>query len=312
MLAGLLAQVGDPAQVASTRLVELQDGQEKGVRAVHCKAGGGLDFGVLVERGLDLGWLDWRGEGIAWQGPNGFRRPDLINADGEGGRGFGRGFGGLLVTCGLERIRQPEGGGPLHGRLPYTPARLIRHGVDWEADPPTLVVEGEVVQAGLEAEHLRLHRRIEAPVGTGLLRLEDRVTNRAPAPIRPALLYHLNLGHPFLRPGVRVRLGDETLLTTKGPSRDAHPVVTCHRVAGGTTCEVGVTTPEGPALTMRFATATLSYLQLWHDPRPGMYVLAVEPCTSARRADGGSVDDDSQPALDLGEHRSYGFTLALA
>lgn len=62
-------------------------------------------------------------------------------------------------------IRQPANGYPPHGRLPFTPGRLLAYGEDWERDRPVLFCEGEVIQPRYGSEALRLHRWIEAPFG---------------------------------------------------------------------------------------------------------------------------------------------------
>ncbi|MCV5755235.1 DUF4432 family protein, partial [Escherichia coli] len=80
--------------------------------------------------------------------------------------------------------------------LPYTPARLLAYGEDWEREEPVLFCEGEVVQARYGGEALRLRRRIEAPIGGGEIRIEDTVDNLGAEPSPQAMLYHFNLGFP--------------------------------------------------------------------------------------------------------------------
>lgn len=313
ILPGLSARVGDLRQIASVRRVVLDDGPEAGVRAILFSTGGGLDFMVLADHSLDIGTLHYRGVPVAWQSPAGFRHPGLIRPEDDGGRGFERAFSGFMETCGLDHIRQPVPGAPLHGRHPHSPARIIACGEDWDRDEPVLFCEGEVHQFRRGSESLRLHRRIEAPVGGTVIRLRDRVTNLAAAPSPLALLYHLNLGYPALRAGARV-LHQGT--PAFGPL-DALPStrageVTCRANPGGgpVTC-IFESAPEPRAfrLALTCAAEELPYLQLWSDLRPQAGVLALEPCTSARRDDGTS---DGCDKLAPGAERSFGFTLALS
>jgi hypothetical protein len=190
-------KVGDLRQIASVRRISLGDGEEHGVRALAFSTGGGLDFWALADHSLDIGPLWWRGRQIAWQAPTGFGHPDRRRSDAAIERGFD--LSGFLVTCGLEHIRQPADGHPLHGRLPFTPARLTAHGGDWRSEVPVLFCEGEVTQVHRGGEHFRLKRRIEAPVGGGRLTISDTVENLAEAPQRQASLYHFNIGFPVLR-----------------------------------------------------------------------------------------------------------------
>src|SRR4051794_10662604 len=171
------ALFGDLRQFAAVRRVVLDDGPERGVRALAVSTGGGLDFWALSDRSLDIGPVWWRGVPIAWQGAAGFRSPALHDADAECGTGFARSFSGFLVTCGLDHIRQPASGQPMHGRLPFTPARVLAQGEDWERDDPTLFCEAEVVQARYGGECLRLRRRIEAPVAGAGFRIVDTIEN---------------------------------------------------------------------------------------------------------------------------------------
>jgi hypothetical protein len=206
------AKLGDLRQFASVRSIRLDDGVEHGVRALAFSSGGGLDSWVLSDRSLDIGPLWWRGVPLAWQSMAGFRSPALYRAEEDGGRGYGRSNSGFVVTCGLDHIRQPIGGHPLHGRLPFTTARVTAHGEDWDREEPVLFCEGEVMQFRFGAEALRLRRRIEVPIGGSEIRIRDVVENLGANQTPQASLYHFNLGYPAIAPGSIVRLGAKQLL----------------------------------------------------------------------------------------------------
>ena len=299
--AGLARLTGDPRQFASVRRIILDEGPEKGVTAFAFSTGGGLDFWVLADRAMDIGPLWWRGAPVAWQSPAGFRHPSLINPESDAGRGFERGFSGFLLTCGLEHSRQPDNGRPLHGLLPFLPARVTACGEDWQAAEPCLFAEGEIVQWRLNGEHLALVRRIEAPIGGTALRIRDRVENRGASPQRHALLYHMNIGFPFLRPGARLFLDGEPVdVDIKPPDAARGPEAGC-RAAAGPRAKIELHS-GGARLTLEFETRTLPFFQQWHDPRPGSFVLALEPCTSMRPEPGRAADE---PVMAPGERRDY-------
>jgi hypothetical protein len=301
-------KVADLRQVAGVRRIVLDDGREQGVRALAFSTGGGLDFWVLVDRTLDIGPLWWRGLPVAPQGPTGFQHPKWHRRDAEGGRGFSAGFGGFLVTCGLEHIRQPANGHPLHGRLPFTPGQVSACGADWDRDVPVLYCEGEVVQQHPGAEHFRLRRRIEAPIGGSTLSIRDSVENLASTAQPQASLYHLNIGYPALDDGAVVEHGGRRRL---GPLR--LPDGTASREAFSfpvAAAERAICTVACPKMTLELGwdASSLPHLQLWHDLRPGACVLGVEPCTSERLPGGRSGEE---PVLAPGAARSYALDVSI-
>lgn len=298
---------GDLRQFASVRRITLDDGAERGVRALAFSTGGGLDFWVLSDRSLDIGPLWWRGRQLGWQGPMGFRNPAYHDAEGDAGFGFNRSFSGFLVTCGLDRIRQPADGQPLHGRLPFTPARVTAYGEDYERDEPVIYCEGEVIQARFGAEALRLRRRIEAPIGGSSLKITDVVENVGAKSGPQASLYHFNLGFPALADGTVVEADGRRLLGPLGvPDTDASTDSATHRMSEGAeaACVVSTRTAgdTGLAIEFRWTSASLPYLQLWHDLAPHACVLGIEPCTSPRLDSGRS---GPEPMLAPGEKRTY-------
>ncbi|PAQ05010.1 DUF4432 family protein [Mesorhizobium temperatum] len=295
--------VGDLRQVASVRRVVFDDGAERGVRALAFSTGGGLDFSVLADRSMDIGLLSWQGIPLSWQSPAGFVAPTLLDVDSEDGRGFNRGFSGFLVTCGLSHIRLPRNGEPQHGRLPFSPAAIKAYGESWQAATPFLHCEGEITQARYGGEALRLHRRIEAPIGGAAILIRDTVENVGTTDTKQPMLYHFNLGYPAIMTGSTVELDGRRLI---GPIElpDAENGLVTARTwpASGPTAMCVLRSPGGLAVRFEFDTDALGHLQLWHDLRPGVGVLSIEPCTSGRPTDGSSP---AEAVLRPGERRSY-------
>ncbi len=305
MTPNLRERVGDLRQLASVRGVVLQDGPEAGVRALLFSTGGGLDFSVLIDRSLDIGTLHYRGVPVAWQSPGGFRAPSLIDREGDGMRGFGRGFSGFLVTCGLDHIRQPAAGQPLHGRLPFTPARLLAAGEDWDAQPPRLFCEGEIVQYRQGAECFRMIRRIEAPIGGTALTIADRVVNEAEGPWPHAILYHFNIGYPAFTPESTLTLDG---IEVHGPSTpaDLAPTARCLPAPPGATAVLRAgPDPAGFAMTLD-SDGSLPWFQVWSAPQPRARVLSLEPCSCPLGPAGTNLHMETLPS---GEPRHYRLNL---
>jgi hypothetical protein len=216
----LLRRVGRLEQVAGVRLVTLGDGVERGVRVLEFRTGSGFAFDVLVDRAFDVGRCEHNGRPIGWQSGVGFPGPWLYESQGFG---FLRSFGGgLLTTCGLDHTLfqtedtaaqyhyppKPTESYGLHGRIANCPGRLVGYGERWDGDACVLWAEGEMVQAAALGEHLRLRRRIEAPVGESRLMIHDEVENLGFDPTPHMYLYHVNIGFPV------VDVGAELLLPT--------------------------------------------------------------------------------------------------
>lgn len=301
--------LGDSRQYASVRRIQLDDGPEKGVGALAFSTGGGLDFWVLIDRALDIGPL-WRdGRPVAWQSPAGFRHPALVDPADDGGFGFGRGFSGFLMTCGLAHTRAPRNGHPQHGRLPFLPARLTSFGEHFASDAPHLFCEGEIVQWRHGGEALRMRRRIEAPIGGRSLTIVDQVSNIGGNAQQAALLYHMNIGFPAFQPDSTVWLDGKLLL---GPS--GSPVATSPEEAFSTPLaspDAVCSLNQGavPVLQVSVSGDTLPHLQLWRDLRPHHNVLAIEPCTSRRPA---GDEDADEPLLQPGECIRFRVHIAFA
>jgi len=296
---------GDLRQVAGVRVVTLGDAADKGMETLVFSTGGGLEFLVTAGRTLDIAVLSWRGVQLGWRGEAGLRP---VSASAHDLRQFERGFGGFLNTCGLDHIRQPAGGLPLHGSLPFTPANVTGFGQDWDTHEPLLYCEGEVVSCRREGGGYKLRRRIEAPVGGTAIRIRDEVEVVGPKPAPILVLYHFNLGFPSVGPGTEVTLDGEPVAGLISASEPAAMPSTLHRTRKQwSTCRVA--SLDGPAVEFRWRSDTLPWLQLWRDLRPGRGVLSVEPCSIGRLPDG--VNEPSPPVA-TGTVRSFAIDVTIA
>jgi hypothetical protein len=79
----LMRQFDDASEVFGVRLATLGDGAERSVRVLQFRTGNGLIFDILVDRGFDLGSLEYREAALGFHSPTGFRSPWLHNAEGE-------------------------------------------------------------------------------------------------------------------------------------------------------------------------------------------------------------------------------------
>ncbi|MBI1777443.1 MAG: aldose 1-epimerase family protein [Proteobacteria bacterium] len=331
--------LGRPDRAAGVRLCRFEDGPERGVRFLEFRTGSGLDFTVLVDRGMDVGDLGYRGIPIGWQSQTGFRAPWLTDSESEGGLGIHRAFSGFLVTCGFDHIRRAErvpapAGSPLgetafyplHGRGTLTPARLIGYGADWREDELVLWAEGEVRQAFLLGETLVLRRRIETSAGSNRIRIADTLANEGFAATPHMLLYHFNVGWPVLDEGARLAAPiRETVWanlapserrascrTQSGPIADFRPQLYLHRVIADAEGRVPVGLVNdrlGLGLGLEYDHRLLPWLQQWQCLTEGVYVLGIEPCTNRLASRAELLNDGEIRHLAAGEDVRYATTI---
>jgi len=202
----LLARVGDISQIGGVRLYTLADGVERGVRAVDFRTGSGLDFTVLVDRGLDISTAAYKGQPLAWRSSTGDVSPAYYE---EPGLGWLRSFyGGLVVTCGLTYAGAPsvDKGKALglHGRVSNLPASNVFADAAWQDDEYIMWVHGKIRETAVFGENVELQRCITARLGAPKIWICDRVTNLGYQETEHMMLYHINIGFPVVDGGSRL------------------------------------------------------------------------------------------------------------
>jgi hypothetical protein len=214
----LLKRVGSIRQIGGARPVVLDDGPERGVRAIEVGTGGGFRFTVLPDRGLDVWSAEHEGASLCWHSPTGPIAPAFFEPEGLGWlRGF---YGGMVVTCGLTYAGPPnrdEGKDlGLHGRASYTPACEVGIEERWEGNEYLISIRGKVREASVFGDHVVLTRKIRTALGLDGFVIEDEVENLGHDPAPHMILYHVNGGFPAL---------DETseLLSASDEARPASP-----------------------------------------------------------------------------------------
>ena len=213
----LLRRVGHISQVGGVQLLAAEDGPARGVRQLEFRTGTGLVFKVGLERGLDVGYCEYRGHSLAWipptklPGPWYFQQPE----------GFGwlrTALGGFNNTCGLLHIGNPETADVAHYNFParpvdtygvhdraaLLPGQLLSYCERWEGDDCLLEAAGEVVQAQAYGENLRLTRRYTGRLGESRFAMHDVVENAGYLRTSHMYLYHLNIGFPFVEAGAEL------------------------------------------------------------------------------------------------------------
>jgi hypothetical protein len=334
--AELRSHGGDPAQFAALQSVILDDGPERGCRAILMRTGSGLEVELLPDRGLDLGRAFFRGAALAYCAPGGFAHPAFYSAR---GLDWLRIFGcGLVTTCGLQNVGSPcveqgrEHG--LHGGFSATPAREVSARAAWEEEEYVLRVGGtvrEVTPMGLFGPNLALRRLIEGRLGSNVLRLRDVVTNEGGCESPLMLLYHCNLGFPLVGEGMRLHLparkttprdaaaaaGLKTWAAMRAPMEGEEPEqVFFHDLAPDEDgwVRVGVEAPRQRAqpplaLELRYRARELPRFIQWKLERAGAYVMGLEPANCSVGSRAKERERGTLQFLKAGESREFALEL---
>src|SRR5258706_1975462 len=213
----LLRRVGHLSQIGGVQLLANEDGPARAVRLLEFRTGTGFAFKVAVERGLDVGYCEYRGHSLAWIPPTKLPGPwHFEQADGFGW--LRSALGGFNNTCGLVHIGNPEEADVsyynfpararerygVHDRVAMLPGQIISYGERWEGDECLIEAVGEVVQAQAYGENLRLIRRDTCRLGESRFTLHDVGGNGGYLRTSHMYLYHINVGFPFVDAGAEL------------------------------------------------------------------------------------------------------------
>jgi hypothetical protein len=295
----------------SVRKRTLRGGLRDGVDLIEVH-NGALSFAVLPTRGMGLWRGDYRGNLLGWRSPVlGPVHPKYVQLSDRGGLGWLAGFDELLCRCGLafngppgEDVYTDANGRThrsqltLHGRIANAVAHLVEVRVN--LDPPyELSVTGEVAEAALFFPHLRGTTTYTTVPGSNRVVIHDVVENRSAQPAEMQLLYHCNLGPPFLEAGSRIIApiremapltpraaeGMATHDTYLGPTVGYGEQVYAYDLLGdgrGHTLAVLVNAAGNKAVALRFNRQELPCFTVWKNTGAleDGYVTGLEPATN--------------------------------
>lgn len=191
----------------------LTGGPSEGVDVVDLN-NGELSVSILPTRGMGLWRATYHGIPIGWNSPVARPvHPSLVNLEARGGLGWLGGFNELMCRCGLsfngppgvDRVVDENGNATetevtLHGKIANIPAHHVSVEIS-DDGPGTLSVTGVVEEAMLFAPVLRLTSTVSTQAGSNGITVKDVVTNIGGQPTELEMLYHTNIGRPFLGEG---------------------------------------------------------------------------------------------------------------
>lgn len=188
----------------------LHGGLRDGVDVIEID-NGAFRFIVVPTRGMGIWRAMYGDETIGWQSPvRGPVHPGFVRLWEPSGIGWLDGFDELICRCGLENNGAPEFDETgkllwgLHGRIANIPAHRVTLEID--GDTGEIALTGEVDEARLFGNKLRLRSTFTTRPGQPGLTITDTVTNISAEPSEMELLYHCNFGVPLLAPGAKAVL----------------------------------------------------------------------------------------------------------
>ena len=291
--------VGSMQQLASVRPVTFGEGRSSGLKAYEVK-NGCLQFQVMADKCLDIAEFSYKGININFLSKPGLQgRAHYDTNKDEAVRSI---MGGLMFTSGVENICAPcciDGVDyPMHGRMRTTPAEHLSADAVWKDGRYVCEVSGEMREAALFGENMILRRRIETVYGEKSVTVTDTFENQAFRYEPLMLLYHINIGYPFLDENVKLYLPTRRV-TARDAEAEGHedaydrmeaPIdnepeyVFIHELvkdADGCACALAVNHRLGLGLSIHWQADNLPYFMEWKSLASGDYVIGLEPANSS-------------------------------
>lgn len=275
-LDGFTRKIGNAEQLLKAREIIFCGGKDNGLRAVELD-NGLIRCTVLRDRCLDIADLSHRGVNIGFISKNG-----VVAEPYEFGRVFG---GGFLHTCGLDSIGANPGHAQ-HGNVHFIPAESVF------IDKREVSVCGTMRDTALFGQNLALKRKISLKLGSNVLKIEDELVNEGFTAQRYALLYHFNLGYPFIDSGAEIEAdisssegadefaagGLDKALIMEEPVDGGREKVFYHDVKEGNVKIINRALRK--SVNFCYDKNMLPFLIEWKSMISGDYALGVEPSTS--------------------------------
>lgn len=295
----LYQYVGNTQQIAYIRPVVCCEGRSGGMKLFDVK-NQCMQFQVMCGKCLDVAEFSYKGINMNFLSKPGLQGRNHYDTRGtEAQRSI---MGGLFFTAGLENIcapyRDQTGEYPMHGRIRTTPAEQVSAREVWSEEGLTLRVSGSMREAELFGENMVLRRTIETTLGETSVKVTDVVENESYREEPLMLLYHINLGYPFLTPDLRLYIPTKSVTArdevSKGHEKEyAHmdfpkpgepEYVFIHEMKtapGNRTWVLAVNPALSLGMKIEYSMENLPYFMEWKSIAAGDYVIGLEPSNSS-------------------------------
>ena len=296
----------------SIRKFTLQGGRSSGVDVVEID-NGAFQLSVLPTRGMGLWKGCFQGIPLEWNSPVRWPvNPAFVNLEEWNGLGWLGGFQELLCRCGLgfngppgmDRVLDDQGELvaekpiTLHGKIANIPAHYVSCSYHTQLQE-ALSVTGIVDEAMMFGGQLRLTSTLQTEIGSNEFTIHDQIENLSETEAELELLYHTNIGRPFLEGGSRFSAPVEEVSprdprATEGISNwetynepelgYAEQVYYLKLLSdqNGQSCVLLKNREETLGVSLRFLVAELPCFALWKNTQQEAdgYVTGLEPATN--------------------------------
>lgn len=315
----------------SVRVQRLHGGLSDGVDVVFIN-NGRLTLAVLPTRGMGI----WYGQiddlRLGWNSPvRNPVHPTFVDEMRRGGIGWLDGFNELICRCGLGWNGAPGDDGdqflPLHGRVANLPA----HEVSLEVSDDGLSLTGVVDEASVFGGFLQLTSVLSTSFDSTSFSIADTVANRSSSPADAEMLYHCNVGRPFLGDGAQFmtaaremaprdeRAAEDTdgWQSYRGPEHGYAEQVYFYRPisdADGQGLAVLQSPEADKAVAVRFDTSALPWLTQWKNTQAEEdgYCTGLEPATGFPNVRSYEREQGRVVQLDAGQDVTFRLSMEVA
>lgn len=324
----------------SVRMQRMHGGLSEAVDVIWLD-NGCSKLAILPTRGMGIWKAEVAGLPLGWKSP--VQRPvnpAFVDPNRRGGIGWLDGFNELLCRCGMgwngapgtDVIKDADGNVvseqflPLHGQVANLPAHEVSVEV---TDNGRITVTGIVDEASVFGGHLRLTSKLTTWIDSNSFEIEDTVQNLASSNAEVEMLYHCNVGRPFLEGGSQVHIAASEIAP-----RDARAVEglsgweTYSEPEAGYAEQVYFSKPiadadgrslavlhnsaADKAVSLRFDTKTLPYLAVWKNTQAEAdgYCTGLEPATGFPNLR--SVEREHGRVVNLASNETVKFEFAVS
>ncbi len=295
----LLKKAGSMQQMAYIRPIVFDEGRSRGMKGFDVR-NGAMSFCVLADKCMDIGSFSYRGINMNFLSKPGLQGRNHYDTNGQ--EALRSIMGGFFFTAGLENICAPYTSNgkdyPMHGRIRTTPAECVHYDCRFEGDDYVLSLGGQMREAELFGENLVLRREYRTVYGSKTLTMTDEIENQSFRSEPLMILYHINMGYPFLDEGTRLCIptrsvkardkaseGHEDLYDVMEAPKDNEPeYVFIHdvvRTPEGTVPVLIANEDLGLGLMIEYSAQNLPYFMEWKSIASGDYVIGLEPANSS-------------------------------